>query len=221
MCNCISSRYPYYVTKADKTKVFEFSLDNDRESSLLSKKMSQYPVIVMRDGLVLWNGVIHVSLNCQMDDISKFPFDDQECPLKWVTVPSLPPRKNITFYPLPSEDNIVKKSSVYWKLQSYEYESGRGQYVLKLRRLSQNALASLVIPFVSFNVLVGVVYILPSTSGERVGYSITLVLSFSVLLMGINNVVPSTDKMISIGEYFCHLFFLAQPIDFFVDKRQV
>ena len=96
--------------------------------------------------------------------------------------------------------NLMNKESTNWEIDAYVYDSQSERYIIKMHRLPQNALASMVIPFTCFNVLVGLVYILPANSGERVGYSITLVLTFSVLLMSINTLVPTSSKtMIHVG----------------------
>ena len=185
------------MTTAEKTKFYEFALVNDRESSLLSKKMSQYPIIVKRNGEAYMSGVIHVSLNCQMTDIANFPFDVETCGLKWVMVPefsdiTLPNTTNNKHINFSASSVSERIPSTYWKVTNFSFDDTTGQYNIELDRHTQNLVATLVIPFFCFNILVGVVYVLPCTSGERVGYSITLVLSFSVLLMGINSVVPSS-----------------------------
>ena len=88
-CIIFYFRYDCFVTKAENTKVYEFALVNDTESKLLTKKMTEYPLLVQRDGKMIWNGVIRVKVNCAMEDIDEFPFDEQECPMKWIMVPTM------------------------------------------------------------------------------------------------------------------------------------
>ena len=86
-------------------------------------------------------------------------------------------------------------------MKGYEYDYKLKQYNITITRHHEALMVSMVIPFICFNILVGLVYLLPPSSGERVGYSITLVLTFSVLLMSINNLVPSNPKgSVNIGE---------------------
>ena len=63
-----------FITQPENTKSYDFELENDVTSDLLSKKMTGYPLRIHRDGRVEWRGVIHVALNCEMD-VYRFPFD--------------------------------------------------------------------------------------------------------------------------------------------------
>ena len=167
------------------------------------KKMAGYPLRIFRDGRVEWRGVIHVALNCKMD-VFRFPFDEQNCSLKWLLIPDQEDM-SLTFVKTPSNSS----GNSEWDLAAYELRDDTFHIVL--RRRWGRVLSTLVIPFLLFNILVGLVYLLPTSSGERVGYSITLVLSFSFLMMQITDLVPPSNNGSPTGKqnhvYFAFLVF--------------
>ena len=79
-----------------------------------------------------------------------------------------------------------------WVLTGYELLDDTFHIILQ-RRYNWVVL-TLVIPFLLFNILVGLVYLLPTSSGERVGYSITLVLALSLHTMTITDLVPKNPN---------------------------
>ena len=93
--------------------------------------------------------------------------------------------------------------SICLALLTHNIGNGR-EYFLVMTRCSTNVLTSLVIPIVFFNILVNLVYLLPIDSGERVGYSVTLVLTFAVLTMQVNSLFPSSGKMLAMGKGLLH-----------------
>ena len=67
-------------------------------------------------------------------------------------------------------------------------------------RMSFNKLATVVLPIALFNPLVSFVFLLPPSSGERVGLSVTLVLAYFVLIMGISTLILTySKKIITLG----------------------
>ena len=195
-----TEQYDMFVTKASNTKIYDFKLVNDTTTDMLSKKMAGYPLIVHKNGSVEWEGVLHLVVKCPLEDVDDYPFDAQMCRLRWKMIPRPRHGMRVTFAGRP-----LNATSVNWRVLSFFYfnETGNetGAFQLDLERISLNAMATIVIPFLCFNALIGLVYVLPAGSGERVGYSVTLVLSFSVLLMGISKIVPSSPGgQLNIGE---------------------
>ena len=81
------------------------------------------------------------------------------------------------------------------------WPTGNGEeYYLLMDRVSTNVLTTLVLPIIFFNLLVNLVYWLPIDSGERVGYSVTLVLTFAVLTMQVNSLFPPSGEMPIMGK---------------------
>ena len=76
------------ATKPEKTKVYDFELENDRTTDLLSEKMKGYPVVIYPDGHVEWSGVVHLEVGCTLDDVADYPLDKNTCQLKWDMIPA-------------------------------------------------------------------------------------------------------------------------------------
>ena len=72
---------------------------------------------------------------------------------------------------------------------------------IELARRPLKLMATVVLPFLLFNLLVPSVCFLPPSSGERIGYSVTLVLSFSVLVMALGDMVPSTANVTFLSKF--------------------
>ena len=176
-----------YITKPQKTKYFDFVLKEDNDFSLLSDKMRRVPLKISRNGTVRWESVIRVNLKCEIRAV-RFPNDEQLCALKWRLVPE---RKDVNVS-IECEANKTDVKNNQWKLM--EFTMRKDVCYLVLSRRSEKIWATLGIPFILFNVLICLVYFLPPSSGERVGYSVTLVLSFSLLVMAIDKMVPSSDN---------------------------
>ena len=149
-----------------------------------------------------------------MDDIKDYPMDIQVCRIRWNMIPERIPPLNIEFSPVSRKPD--NDSSLNWDVEKFGFVNESDCYVLVLSRLPETALATVVIPVICFNVLVALVFLLPPSSGERVGYSVTLVLSFSVLLMSITKMVPSSpDNRVNIGNEGSSLFILVRVLLFF------
>ena len=187
-----------FITKPSKTKSYDFYLSDDIKSSLLSKKMEGFPLLVFRNGFVEWSGIIQVTIGCPLD-VVRFPVDEQACDIRWMMAPRVKETAiELTCLTLAEHPS----SNSDWQLIGFHKFNKRDHHGcrIELRRRSLKLLATLVLPFVLFNLLVSLVYFLPPMSGEWIGYSVTLVLSFSVLVIAIRDMVPSTAEMIPFGE---------------------
>ena len=71
--------------------------------------------------------------------------------------------------------------SAEWNLLNFSLSGDR--YSILIRRKGIKPILLLVLPIVLMNILVALVYVLPASSGERIGYSATLMLTFAVIMM--------------------------------------
>jgi len=186
-----TKKYKGFITKPEDTKIYDFFLLNDTEGGMLSQKLEGNPLKVQRDGKVLWIGTAHLALACYMD-VSAFPFDRQNCSIRWRMAPPLP-HVTVSFANVDDLSKTANHSE--WKTESYRCENGT--YYLVMRRNAIPTLSTLLVPVVLFDLLGCLVYLLPSSSGERVGFAVTMVLSFSVLITTINNKVPPASGTIA------------------------
>lgn len=77
---------------------------------------------------------------------------------------------------------------------------------LKIKRRPTYVLISNVIPVILLSVLNVTVFILPNSCGEKVGYVITVFLSFAVLMTLVLATIPQNSLVVSLFEMY--LFFL-------------
>ena len=68
----------------------------------------------------------------------------------------------------------------------------------KFERLRPFYVINLIIPSVALSFCMVLVFLLPTESGERLGYSLTIFLSFTVVLTITSDLMPTTSKEIPI-----------------------
>ena len=180
-----------FYAQPSETKSYDFKLFNDASFSMLSKKMQGVPLEIYRDGFVGWFGIIPVAIKCNLD-VTRFPFDRQSCDVAWEIVPW-----RHVVHDCRKEGNI---DNADWSVLSFNQSEDWPVCQVVLERRSMKWIVTLVLPFGAFNILVSLVYFLPPSSGERVGYSVTLVLSFSVILMAIGDLLPNSANLFPLRE---------------------
>ena len=201
-----TKKFALFVTQPSKTKNYDFKLINDANSSLLSKKMEGFPLVIHRNGAANWSGIIQVAIKCNLD-VTRFPLDNQTCNIAWKLIPW---RKKIQLKPECRKGEEVDNTD--WTVRGFKLNDTTKVCQLILERRSMKWIATLVLPFGAFNFLVSLVYFLPPSSGERVGYSVTLVLSFSVILMAVGDLVPSSETLFPMREcQALHFYFRFRP----------
>ncbi|CAC5393635.1 CHRNN [Mytilus coruscus] len=157
---------------------------------------------------LLWNGTVEwgpggvLNAKCTVD-ISKFPFDSQTCVLQFGTLG------------LGTEDVILVTSpyqqpldlSFYtpnanWKLESYrantiaDFSIGYSVFVVELTIKREPLYFTLMVvcPTLLFGLLNPLVYLLPVESGERIGLSMTILLSYAIFLTLVSAAIPSSSN---------------------------
>ncbi|CAC5393638.1 CHRNB3 [Mytilus coruscus] len=157
---------------------------------------------------LLWNGTVTwgpggvLNAKCTVD-ISKFPFDSQTCVLQFGTLG------------LGTEDIILVTSpyqqpldlSFYtpnanWKLESYrantiaDFSIGYNVFVVELTIKREPLYFTLMVvcPTLLFGLLNPLVYLLPVESGERIGLSMTILLSYAIFLTLVSAAIPSSSN---------------------------
>ena len=192
----------HFITQLPQTKSKDFILLDDKQSAPLSKTLEGFPLMIYRNGLVEWSGVIQISVLCHLDLI-RFPIDEQACDIAWLPLPRRVDGLTANFL---CEDREDRSENADWEFESFHKvennERDHGFCRIILKRRAVKYVGSLVFPFVLTNYLIAWVYYLPPASGERVGYSVTLVLSFSMLLMSIDDMVPPSEDILPASEYY-------------------
>lgn len=163
----------------------------------LGSKTSFY-TSVMYTGDVYYSPGDVIDIACPTD-ISKFPFDTQRCVvgvLAWGTrtntlnFTSAEANAKLDYFS-PNSDWTLQEHSIIvqeWHSQSVF------QVTLQVKRQPLYYTVMVVIPTLLFAVLNPLVFLLPVESGERVGFSVTLLLSYAIFLTLVTSSVPATSN---------------------------
>lgn len=158
---------------------------------------------------IFYNGTVYLSsggvlaAKCTVD-ISKFPFDSQTCTLQftdWNTYASDVMLYTDTSDPF-SLDFYTHHSD--WGLQSHSAETyvwnNISVYEIKFTINRHPLYYSIIVicPTTLFVALNPLVFLLPVESGERVGLSMTVLLSYTIFLTLVSDAIPASSNPISI-----------------------
>ncbi|XP_059508610.1 neuronal acetylcholine receptor subunit alpha-4-like [Stegostoma tigrinum] len=163
-------------------------------------------------GRIKWTPPAIYKSSCSID-VTFFPFDQQNCTMKF---------GSWTFdkakIDLVSMARHVDQQD-YWESGEWVIISAVGNYNIKkyeccrevysditysflIRRLPLFYTVNLIIPCLLISCLTGLVFYLPSDCGEKITLCISVLLSLTVFLLLITEIIPSTSLVIPlIGEY--------------------
>ncbi|KAK5875322.1 hypothetical protein CesoFtcFv8_027810 [Champsocephalus esox] len=163
-------------------------------------------------GLVRWVPPAIYKSSCSID-VTFFPFDQQSCKMKFGSWTY--DRAKIDLEPL--ENTVDLKD--YWESGEWAIVNAVGTYNTKkydccheiypdityyfiIRRLPLFYTVNLIIPCLLISCLTVLVFYLPSDCGEKITLCISVLLSLTVFLLLITEIIPSTSLVIPlIGEY--------------------
>jgi hypothetical protein len=150
------------------------------------------------NGSVTWKPADTFGISCEAD-VNKYPFDEQTCNFPIVPWNYLP--RELTILPLADHVNMDSyvphnaweiKDTAVWK--PYVQQQEVLVCKLNLKRNSGFYLLNLILPICVLGILNLLVFLLPPESGERVGYSITVLLSIVVFLTITSSSLPGTSE---------------------------
>ncbi|XP_034463154.1 neuronal acetylcholine receptor subunit alpha-2-like [Hippoglossus hippoglossus] len=163
-------------------------------------------------GRVLWVPPAIYKSSCSID-VTFFPFDQQSCKMKFGSWTY--DRAKIDLEPF--ENTVDLKD--YWESGEWAIVNAVGTYNTKkydccheiypdityyfvIRRLPLFYTINLIIPCLLISCLTVLVFYLPSDCGEKITLCISVLLSLTVFLLLITEIIPSTSLVIPlIGEY--------------------
>ncbi|XP_062869600.1 neuronal acetylcholine receptor subunit alpha-4b [Trichomycterus rosablanca] len=167
---------------------------------------------VFHDGRVKWKPPAIYKSSCSID-VTFFPFDQQNCKMKFGSWTY--DRAKID---LVSMDSDVDQMD-YWESGEWVIINAVGKYNIKkyeccteiypditfyfiIRRLPLFYTINLIIPCLLISCLTVLVFYLPSECAEKITLCISVLLSLTVFLLLITEIIPSTSLVIPlIGEY--------------------
>ena len=191
----------------------DITLDNGMESKTgLGKKFIQ--TTVASDGSVTWSPYEVFQTSCSID-VAHFPFDSQKCDIKFVTWMNDDAKVKLDigsagFYTSNFEEN--GKWNVDIMSSSTELVNGKTTLVftLNLTRKSAFYVLFLLLPAVLLSILNMFVFVLPASSGEKIGYTIAVFLSYALFYTILSETLPTnSDNVSTVASYLFLMMILA------------
>ncbi|KAJ7999575.1 hypothetical protein DPEC_G00195840 [Dallia pectoralis] len=167
---------------------------------------------LFHDGRISWVPPAIYKSSCSID-VTFFPFDQQNCTMKFGS----------WTYDRAKIDLVSMASGVdqvdYWESGEWVLVNAVGKYNIKkyecchevysditysfvIRRLPLFYTINLIVPCLLISCLTVLVFYLPSDCGEKITLCISVLLSLTVFLLLITEIIPSTSLVIPlIGEY--------------------
>ncbi|CAK6442680.1 unnamed protein product [Pipistrellus nathusii] len=178
--------------------------DGRFEGSLMTK------ALVKSNGTVTWTPPASYKSSCTMD-VTFFPFDRQNCSMKFGSW-----TYDGTMVDLVLINEHVDRKDFFdngeWEILNAKGRKGHRRdgvyaypfitYSFVLRRLPLFYTLFLIIPCLGLSFLTVLVFYLPSDEGEKLSLSTSVLVSLTVFLVVIEEIIPSSSKVIPlIGEY--------------------
>ncbi|XP_060071411.1 neuronal acetylcholine receptor subunit beta-3-like [Ylistrum balloti] len=171
----------------------DFSIINDKHN----------PMRIISAGYVSWNPAGIYTIACS-SDITYYPLDIQSCTLSlssWAYTSSeislvidtiLP--IDFSYYSENGEWEMVTSSaSSGIAMQRGDYSFSKVEFTLTMRRRPLFHVLNTLFPVAMMSVLSALVFKLPADSGEKMGFSLTVLLAYAVYLTLISDNIPSTS----------------------------
>ncbi|XP_056018746.1 neuronal acetylcholine receptor subunit beta-2-like [Ostrea edulis] len=187
-------------------------LDNSA-TSLAEVGDSSYRIRIDGNGKHEWIIGLVATAACSVD-ITNFPFDSQSCEL--IFTPWGTTNTEVTLSPMVTTvDQTHYSESTEWVFVSSSIASSSKNSIsyltitINLKRSPGYFFVNLVMPVVVVALLNILVFLLPSECGERVGYAVTIFLTFAVYLDIITATLPkSTDFNAKLSNYLISMVVL-------------
>ncbi|XP_046582662.1 neuronal acetylcholine receptor subunit alpha-3-like [Haliotis rubra] len=165
------------------------------------------PLRVFSEGTMLWIPPTRLETSCTID-VSNYPFDVQSCIINitgWTYATDeldlqIDPDKPITLdlYSHHGEWELTDTSASLNDFDGgFDKQYRDIQYSLTFRRRWQYYGLTLMLPLILSSFLMAGVFAVPVESGEKIGYSLTVLLSFTVLLTLISDSLPAISTRTS------------------------
>ena len=204
--NANYSSIPYVFMGYNEVWVPEFILTNP--SQKLDSLGKEWQIIRYNaTGQGSWYPADLIEATCSLD-LRYFPFDIQECTLEyyvwgyaWNEVRLIPTRDYVYL-------GLVMGEHGTWKILSTSVKnevvgiSYKATFSFRLERKSQYVMINIVLPILFMCILNVLVFVLPAESGERVGYSITVLLAIAVFMTIVSDTLPKKSEPLPLISYF-------------------
>ncbi|XP_041740335.1 5-hydroxytryptamine receptor 3A-like [Coregonus clupeaformis] len=174
---------------------------------------------VSHDGIVLLEEEIKVVSTCKMD-VHKFPFDTQRCNITFssaihiVTDIQLIPFSNSSRATQASRE--VMQTQGEWEFLDMTVSRGKLifnrewdqiSYTITMRRRPLLHVINFMLPILFFLCLDLASFLISDQRGEKLGFKVTVLLAISVLLLILNDILPSMSNRTPLIATYCIVIF--------------
>ena len=160
----------------------------------------------LNSGMASWYPADLIKATCSINAYT-FPFDTQECTVEvyiWAYLYSearfVAVRDTINTQ-LMSEHGSWKLKKTRVTIDTNQYSS-RGLFTFWFQRKPQYVIINIVLPILFLCLLNVLVFVLPPDSGERMSYSITVLLSIAVFMTIVSDNLPKTSEPLPLIAFF-------------------
>ena len=165
-------------------------------------------------GEILWVPFLKSVTACDLD-LTYFPLDQQSCDvvlINWMYGSTL-----INFTVQPTLNGYYVDTTGYirssgWDLISTSLGSNTTDdyipiiyFSFVLQRVSTYFIFNVIIPTICLSVLSAMVFRMPPEAGEKMGLSVTVLMSYSVMLMIMSDNIPRSNKLPIISKTCIHI----------------
>ncbi|XP_067652448.1 neuronal acetylcholine receptor subunit alpha-7-like [Haliotis asinina] len=162
------------------------------------------PVVVTSDGKFLWQIPATWATTCTIR-IDKYPFDEQFCDLKFTTVewPLLEMTADTNDDPnddigiLPDGTGEWEIINLFWVKTGKERQLPGLQYRLHMKRRYQFHMLNVVFPMSVLSFTSTMVFLLPTRSGEKIGFLMAVFVSNALFITYNQEAMPHTSNSVS------------------------
>ncbi|XP_075314124.1 5-hydroxytryptamine receptor 3A-like [Odontesthes bonariensis] len=177
-------------------------------------------MFVSYDGTVSFDEDMKVVSTCKMD-VHKFPFDTQECNISIGS--AIYCAEEITLLPFSNSSRATQFSREVMKTQgeweflclsvnnttvSYEDENWKQLiYTVTIKRRPLLHVINFLLPILFFLILDLASFFIADHRGEKLGFKVTVLLAISVLLLILNDILPSMSNKTPLIATYCIVIF--------------
>uniref|UniRef100_K1QL92 Neuronal acetylcholine receptor subunit alpha-6 n=1 Tax=Magallana gigas TaxID=29159 RepID=K1QL92_MAGGI len=164
------------------------------------------PVRYSSSGIAVWLPGDVLSSRCEVD-VTKYPFDTQTCRLLFGCW-GYPSSSIVVQAPNPKVGTFYFIEHDTWEIVHQRVETVSDLFLtyvsvdITMKRHPGFAVINVVLPLIFFGLMNIFVFILPTESGERLSYCVTVLLAIAVFLTIVEQNLPPTSDPISILSYY-------------------
>uniref|UniRef100_H2ZUJ4 5-hydroxytryptamine receptor 3A n=1 Tax=Latimeria chalumnae TaxID=7897 RepID=H2ZUJ4_LATCH len=178
------------------------------EITLKSDAPTNPYLYIFNNGTVFWGQPIRVVSTC-IFNLYKFPFDIQTC--SWTFSPYFLTTEDLIIEPMFNTSVVTEtsienvQSNAEWNLVGLEVRKqnltlsygtwAQVVFEVKVERIPILYVVNLIAPVILLVVVDISSMFIPIEGGERLGFKITIILGFSVLLLVLNDMLPHTSSI--------------------------